>query len=308
MLGMHGSAAANYAVQECDCLIAVGARFDDRVTGKLRRPSPRTRRSSTSTSTRPRISKNVEVDIPVVGDAKDILREAAAADRAARPRAPGWTQIAAVEEQVPLPLRRPADGTIKPQQVIEPLGRLTDHDAIIATGVGQHQMWAAQFYGWRRPRQIITSGGLGTMGFGCPAAIGAQFGNPGKTVIDIDGDGSFSMTMVEVITAVQLPAAGEVRRAGQRLPGHGAAVAGAVLDRRYSGVDHLPWTSRHGRRLRRHGHRASAPPASWTTPSAAMLNHEGPVVLDVEVEPEENVYPMVPGRQGPARDGLGTLA
>ena len=255
MLGMHGSAYANYAVQECDCLIAVGARFDDRVTGNLATFAPHAKIIHIDIDPAS-ISKNVQVDIPVVGDAKDILREMLEyiepRDRVglARRRSPSGRSSTRFRYDA-------APARSSRRRSSRPLGEMTDHDAIVATGVGQHQMWAAQFYGWRRPRQIITSGGLGTMGFGCPAAIGAQFGNPGKTVIDIDGDGSFSMTMVEVITAVQLRAAGQVRRAGQRLPGHGPPVAGAVLRppvlRRGAPV---PGLRRGGRGLRRPRHDA----------------------------------------------------
>ncbi|MHC4294994.1 MAG: biosynthetic-type acetolactate synthase large subunit, partial [Planctomycetota bacterium] len=200
MLGMHGSAPANYAVQEADCLIAVGARFDDRVTGDLTTFAPHAKIVHIDIDPAS-ISKNVGVDVPVVGDARDILEKLI--DFIETPDRSAWlAKIAEWQKQYPFQYA-PPEGKIRPQQVVEAVGELTNHDAIVATGVGQHQMWAAQFYGWRKPRQMITSGGLGTMGFGCPAAIGAQFGNPGATVIDIDGDGSFGMTMVEVITAAR---------------------------------------------------------------------------------------------------------
>ncbi len=290
MLGMHGTAYANYATQECDCLVAIGARFDDRVTGRIDTFASKAETIIHIDIDPSSISKNVVVDIPVVGDAKFILGRMLEyiepTDR------PAWLgQIAQWKEKYPL--RYEHNGLIKPQEVVETLGRITDHDAIIATGVGQHQMWAAQFYGWHRPRQIITSGGLGTMGFGCPAAIGAAFGNPGKTVIDIDGDGSFTMTMIEVITAAQ----------------HELPVKFVVLDNgylgmvrqwqemfyrgRYSGVVHpCPDFAKVAEGFGARGIRISDR-AELADGLAEMLKHPGPVVCCVDVEPEENVYPMV---------------
>jgi len=304
MLGMHGTAAANYAIQECDCLIAVGARFDDRVTGNLAKFAPNAKVIHIDVDPAS-ISKNVEVDIPVVGDAKDSLKRML--DLLKPNERKGWlAKINAWKKKYPL--KYEIDGKIKPQEVVDLIGKMTDHDAIIATGVGQHQMWTAQFYGWRRPRQIITSGGLGTMGYGCPAAIGAQFGNPGATVIDIDGDGSFSMTMVEVITAV----------------GHAQPVKFVVLDNEYLGMVRQWQEMFYGRRYSSvahpcpdfaviaEGYGAKGMKVSERSELAdainQMLKHEGPVVLHVKVEPEENVYPMVaPGKNLHEMD-LGKLA
>jgi len=294
MLGMHGSATANYAVQDSDCLIAIGARFDDRVTGDL--PSFAPKATIIHIDVDPTsISKNVNVDIPVVGDAKDVL--ARMLDYIKPVDRSGWLeQIAKWKKDYPFTYDRKS-GNLKPQQVIEAIGEMTDHDAIVATGVGQHQMWTAQFYGWRRPRQMLTSGGLGTMGYGCPAAIGGQFGNPGKTVIDIDGDGSFSMTMGEVITAVQ----------------YDQPVKFVVLDNNYLGMVRQWQEMFYGRRYSSVGHQCpdykaiaegfGAKGMSISDPSevkdaiAEMLAHEGPVVLSCKVEEEENVFPFVtPGK------------
>jgi acetolactate synthase-1/2/3 large subunit len=304
MLGMHGSATANYAVQECDCLIAVGARFDDRVTGNLAHFAPHARIIHIDIDPSS-ISKNVVVDIPVVGDARDILGKMLefieSKDRSA------WLDKIA-QWKARYPFKYETDGKIKPQEVISRLGELTRHDAIVATGVGQHQMWAAQFYGWRKPRQVITSGGLGTMGFGCPAAIGAQFAAPGATVIDIDGDGSFCMTMVEVITAVR----------------YGMPVKFVVLDnsylgmvrqwqemfygRRYSSVDHpCPEFSQIAQGFGATGMKVSDR-SELDDAIVKMLKTEGPVVLHVMVEPEENVYPMVATGKGLHEMDLGKLA
>jgi len=304
MLGMHGTAAANYAVQQCDCLVAIGARFDDRVTGKLESFAPKARIIHIDIDPSS-ISKNVDVDIPVVGDAKDILGKMLPFIEA-QPREAWLAQTA--EWKRKYPLRYDKQGQIKPQEVIETLGALTDHNAIVATGVGQHQMWAAQFYGWRRPRQIVTSGGLGTMGFGCPAAIGAQFGNPGATVIDIDGDGSFSMTMVEVITAVryQMPVKfvvldnhylGMVRQWQEMFYG-----------RRYSSVDHpCPEFAKVAEGFGARGiHLRERSELSDGLREA--LRHDGPVVVHVDVEPEENVFPMVAAGKSLDEMDFGRLA
>ena len=200
MLGMHGTAYANYAVQESDLLIAVGARFEDRVTGKLKTFASKAKIIHIDIDPAS-ISKNVRVDIPVVGDAKAILSDLAEAVEHVE-RKEWFDQIAEWKKKHPLRYDNSGDD-VKPQYVIEELCRLTKGDALIATGVGQHQMWAAQFYKYSHPRQFISSGGLGTMGFGLPAAIGTQLACPDATVIDIDGDSSFNMTLTELSTAVQ---------------------------------------------------------------------------------------------------------
>ena len=171
MLGMHGSAYANYAVQECDLLIAVGARFDDRVTGKIPTFAPHAKIVHIDIDPAS-ISKNVHVDIPVVGDARDILTELTK-EVEYRPREAWFKKIAEWKKKYPFRYDEKS-ANIKPQYIIEEVCRQTNNDAIIATGVGQHQMWTCQFYKFLRPRQFISSGGLGTMGFGLPAAIGAR--------------------------------------------------------------------------------------------------------------------------------------
>ena len=304
MLGMHGTATANYAVQECDCLIAVGARFDDRVTGKVETFAPGAKTIHIDIDPAS-ISKNVVVDIPVVGDAKDILgrmlEHVESKDRSA------WLEkLAAWKKQYPL--KYEVNGKIKPQEVVERLGELTDHEAIIATGVGQHQMWVAQFYGWRKPRRIITSGGLGTMGFGCPAAIGAQFGNPGATVIDIDGDGSFCMTMGEVITAVQNDMPVKFVILDNDYLGMVRQWQDMFYNKRYSAVRHpcpdfkmiAEGFGARGMRISDRGELSDA--------LHEMLKHDGPVVCHVLVEPEENVYPMVAAGKSLHEMDLGKLA
>lgn len=293
MLGMHGSAAANYSVQECDCLVSVGARFDDRVTGNLATFAPKAKIIHIDVDPSS-ISKNVVVDIPVVGDAKDILEKMLEFIEPIE-RTAWLNQIAEWKAKYPFSYQK--GEKIKPQQVIEAVGKITNHDAIVATGVGQHQMWTAQYYGFRKPRQIVTSGGLGTMGFGCPAAIGAQFGNPGKTVIDIDGDGSFSMTMVEVITAVRYQQPVKFIVLDNNYLGMVRQWQQMFYRRRYSAVDHpCPNFAAVAEGFGAKGMRVTEP-SDLNDALREMLKHEGPVVMACEVEPEENVFPFVgPGK------------
>jgi acetolactate synthase-1/2/3 large subunit len=206
MLGMHGTAYANYAISESDLIMAVGARFDDRVTGKLATFAPRAQIIHIDIDPA-EISKNVAVDIPIVGDARLILRsliDNLEPELKGKKRVP-WTlwhdRILRWKKEHPLTYEK--DGKLKPQYVIEEIYDLTkDRVAIITTGVGQNQMWAAQYYKTAKPRTFLSSGGLGTMGFGMPAAIGAQFGRPDALVVDIDGDGSFQMVVQDLATAV----------------------------------------------------------------------------------------------------------
>ena len=200
MLGMHGTIYANKAVQACDLLIAVGSRFDDRVTGKITEFAPHAKIIHMDIDPSS-ISKNVTVDVDLLGDAKHILRDLnKLVDRCDTDE---WVeQIQAWKEKHPLAYNDCREEEIKPQYLIELVSRLAAEDAIIASEVGQHQMWTAQYYTFTHPRTFLTSGGLGTMGYGFPAAIGAQAGNPGRLVIDIAGDGSVQMTIQELATAV----------------------------------------------------------------------------------------------------------
>jgi acetolactate synthase I/II/III large subunit len=203
MVGMHGTEYANYAIQEADLLIAVGARFDDRVTGKVSKFAPKAKIVHIDIDPTS-IRKNVKVAFPVVGDIKQVLEELNNTVEAKKH--PEWVkQIQDWKKNHGLKYK---NGTIiQPQYVIEQIAELTNHDAIITTEVGQNQMWTAQFYNFIKPRTFISSGGLGTMGYGFPAAIGAQIAKPNATVIDIAGDGSIQMNIQELATAVlyQLP-------------------------------------------------------------------------------------------------------
>ena len=290
MLGMHGSAYANYAVQASDLLIAVGARFDDRVTGKVETFAPNAQIIHIDVDPSS-ISKVVDVDIPVVGDAKTVLAELLEWVEH-RERAPWFEQIKDWKQRYPFSYQK-QEGTILPQQAIEEVFRATNGEAIITTGVGQHQMWAAQFYKWRFPRQMITSGGLGTMGFGFPAAVGAAVGRPDRTVIDIDGDGSFLMTCNELATAGEYQIPAKVIILNNAYQGMVRQWQELFFQRRYMAT---PMTNpRFARVADAFGCTGLEVSDPKDLPEAVRqtVATKGPVVLDVHVAPEENVYPMV---------------
>ena len=295
MLGMHGSAYANYAVQESDCLIAVGARFDDRVTGNLATFAPNAKIIHIDIDPSS-ISKTVDVDIPVVGDARTSLQ--ALLPLIERRERTGWFDTINTWK-AKFPFKYFDDSKYsKPQYVIEEINRQTKSEAIITTGVGQHQMWAAQFYRWRYPRQFITSGGLGTMGFGLPSAMGAQLGSPGKTVIDIDGDGSYLMTCYELATIAEYNIPVKAVILNNDFLGMIKQWQDLFYEKRYSSAimknpNFAMMAESFGIKGIRCDNKADVPKVV-----DQMLSHPGPVVVDFFVEPEEHVYPMVPAGKG----------
>src|SRR3954463_12289269 len=305
MLGMHGSAFANYAVQECDCLIAVGARFDDRVTGNLATFAPHAKIIHIDIDPSS-ISKNVDVDVPVVGDARVSL-EAMLPHIEHRDRKEWFAQVNAWKKRYPF--KYFADTKMsKPQYVIEEINKQTNSDAIITTGVGQHQMWAAQFYRWRYPRQMITSGGLGTMGYGLPSAMGAALGMPGKTVIDIDGDASFCMTMFELPTIAEYNIPVKICILNNDFQGMVKQWQDLFYGHRYSQTAMKnPNFAKMAEACGIRGIRCDAKCDVEKTVKE-MLEHKGPIVVDFFVEPNEHVYPMVPAGKGLHEMELGTLA
>jgi acetolactate synthase-1/2/3 large subunit len=305
MLGMHGSAYANYAVQQCDLLIAIGARFDDRVTGKLATFAPDAKIIHIDIDPAS-ISKNVRVDIPVVGDAQAILSELVKQVEYGERKA-WFTKIAEWKKKFAFGYDQNSS-TIKPQYVIEELCRQTKSEAIVTTGVGQNQMWAAQFYKFARPRQLISSGGLGTMGYGLPAAVGAQIAMPDATVLDIDGDHSFNMTMTELATAVE----------------HQLPIKVCILNNGYMGMvrqwQELFYGKRYSKTYLKNPEYEAVAKALGAVgmtvekkddvPKAItkMLKEKQPCVVDFRVEREENVWPMVPaGKSLSEMDGLDIL-
>jgi acetolactate synthase-1/2/3 large subunit len=298
MLGMHGTVTGNYAVHECDLLIAVGARFDDRVTGKLSAFAPKAKVIHIDVDPA-EIGKNVEPIIPIVGDAKHVLaalgKELEALEWSPERTGAWWEKLRAWQDEFPLHYEDPSDGTLAPQFVVEEIDKVTGHDAVVVTDVGQHQMWATQYYTYTFPRQWISSGGLGTMGFGLPASIGAKVGRPDATVIDISGDGGFQMTVQELATAVN----------------YDVPVVVAILNNRYLGMvrqwQDLFWNKRYS-----HTHFERQPDfkmlaEAYGAVGMAVTEKDQvadalreaiacgrPAVIDFKVAGEENVYPMVP--------------
>ncbi|MBD3425752.1 MAG: biosynthetic-type acetolactate synthase large subunit [Candidatus Omnitrophica bacterium] len=297
MLGMHGTAYANHAIQDSDMIIAVGARFDDRVTGRLDAFAPNALVVHIDIDPSS-VSKNVHVDIPVIGDARKILRELNKSVKKG-----DYTQWHRMinKWKKELPLRYKDGKTIKPQYVVEQIYQLTkDEDVIITTEVGQNQMWAAQFFTYTKPRTWISSGGLGTMGYGFPAAIGAQIGKPGSIVIDIAGDGSIQMNIQELATAVceKIPVKVVILNNGYL--GMVRQWQELFYDKRYAFTpldagkctmcpDFVKLAESFGATGMRITRKEEVVPAL-----KKMLKTKGPVMLDVLIDKEENVFPMVP--------------
>ncbi len=299
MLGMHGTYPANMSITNCDLLISVGARFDDRVTGKLDEFASLAKIIHIDIDPTS-ISKNVKVDIPIVGDVKttlkqmtEILKKEDKGKEGKKKRKEWLDQIA--EWKITYPLSYVQKNVIKPQFVVEKISELTKGEAIVTTEVGQNQMWTAQYYKFTRPRTLLTSGGLGTMGYGFPAAIGAQIAFPDRLVIDIAGDGSIQMNIQEMATAVQ----------------HGLPIKIAILNNGYLGMVRQ-WQELFYDRRYSQTHMNTAPdfiklaeaygavglravkPDEVVPLIQKALSTPRLVIMDFVVEPEECVYPMVP--------------
>jgi acetolactate synthase-1/2/3 large subunit len=300
MLGMHGTFEANNAMHGCDLMVAVGARFDDRITGRLDAFSPGSKKIHIDFD-RSSINKNVKVDLAMVGDCAHVLESlvrvwrAEAAQAEKQPLDSWWRQIGEWRDRKSLAFRN-SDKVIKPQYAVQRLYALTkDRDVCITTEVGQHQMWAAQHYHFEEPNRWMTSGGLGTMGYGLPAAIGAQLAHPKSLVIDIAGEASILMNMQEMSTAIQY-----------RLP-----VKIFILNNEYMGMVRQWQELLHGGRYS-HSYSEALPdfvklaeaygargircsnPADLDQAILDMIDYDGPVLFDCVVEKSENCFPMIP--------------
>jgi len=290
MLGMHGTAYANYAVQECDLLIAVGARFDDRITGDVATFAPHATILHIDIDPTS-ISKNIRVDIPVVGDAADVL-EGLLERVEERDRSAWLGRIDAWKQKHPLAYN---DDGLKPQYVVEQICEASDGRAIVSTEVGQNQMWAAQWFTHRYPRHFITSGGLGTMGYGFPAAIGAQAGVPDAIVVDVAGDGSIQMNIQELAPAVQNRIPVKVCILNNGYLGMVRQWQELFYKKRYSATeltgnpDFVRVAEAYGAKGKRVTMKEEVRPAL----DEAFADREV-WVLDFHIEQEENVFPMVP--------------
>ena len=299
MLGMHGTYAANMGVSNADLLVAIGARFDDRVTGRLADFAPHARVVHVDVDPSS-INKNRVVEVGIVGDARIVLQQMLAClDRDLRlegppPRAAWWKTLRGWSAEHPFRYRR-RKGVIMPQAVIEELHRLTGGEAIVTSDVGQHQMWVAQYYGFKRPRQWLNSGGLGTMGYGFPAAIGAAKAHPDRAVICVTGDGSFQMCIQEMATAVQEKVNVKVIVINNNYLGMVRQWQELFYSRTYSqvGLEWLPDFVKLAEAYHARGLRATKPEEMRPVLEQG-LNTPGLVVLDMIVSQEESVYPMVP--------------
>ena len=291
MLGMHGTAYANYAISECDLLIAVGARFDDRVTGKADEWVPTAKIIHIDVDPA-EIGKVLPADVPIVGDVKAVLIELLKLVEPAFH--PEWN-ARVTQWKTDFPLHYPMDGILHGQQVIEQIGAITNHEAIVVTDVGQHQMWAAQFYKCLRPRQFITSGGLGTMGFGLPAAIGAQFGAPDKPVFCVSGDGSIQMCIQELMVATIYKLPIKICILNNQYLGMVRQWQELFWESHYSNVDleASPDFVKLAEAYGAHAIRCSSPSGVEAALAEAMAITDRPTVLDFRIAKEENVYPMI---------------
>jgi acetolactate synthase-1/2/3 large subunit len=308
MLGMHGTRTANYAMDNADLIVAIGARFDDRITGKLSEFAPKAKFVHIDIDPA-EISKNVPAHIPIVGDCKKVLPKLTAEYRALEAdtsRLDGWWgQIRKWQEEWPLKFDLSQEGEIPPQRMIQAMYKATEGQAIITSDVGQHQMWCGQHYDFSRPRQWINSGGLGTMGFGLPSALGAKVGCPDELVVCLAGDGSLIMTCQELATCVENGVDVKVFLMNNGSYGMVRQWQELFWNKRYSSVhmgqspDWVKLAEAFGATGMRVSHDDELDDAMRTA-----ITTEGPVLLDVHVRKEENCYPMIPAGQA-ARDMVG---
>lgn len=301
LLGMHGTYYANMAVSNCDLLVAVGARFDDRVTGKIASFAPHAKIIHIDVDPTS-IKKNVRVDLPIVGDVKDVLtqmlkvleEQGGKLDDFKQSIVPWTKEIEGWKAKHPMSYKQTAT-VIKPQFVIQKLRELSDPDAIVATDVGQHQMWTAQFFKFNRPRTLLSSGGLGTMGYGLPAAMGAQVAFPDRQVIVVCGDGGFQMNLQEMATLVQNRLAVKICILNNNFLGMVRQWQEMFFDKRYSQtcmelpIDFIKLAEAFGAK----GFQATKPDEVEAVIKKGFAT-PGPVIMEFKVAREEKVLPMVP--------------
>jgi acetolactate synthase I/II/III large subunit len=312
MLGMHGTWEANWSMHDCDLMICIGARFDDRITGRLDAFSPGSKKIHVDIDPSS-INKNVKVDLPIVGDCAHVLEDMLRAWRASSAKRPPpnpppqagegregalaawWDQIAKWRAKKSLAYRGSND-IIKPQHAIQRLFELTkDRDTYITTEVGQHQMWAAQFYQFQEPNRWMTSGGLGTMGYGLPASVGVQLAHPDSLVIDIAGEASVMMTMQEISTAVQYDLPVKIFIINNKYMGMVRQWQELLHGGRYSHSysEALPDFVKLAEAYHAHGIRCERP-ADLDAKILEMIEVKRPVIFDCVVDPAENCFPMIP--------------
>ncbi|MDH5764635.1 MAG: acetolactate synthase 3 large subunit [Gammaproteobacteria bacterium] len=305
MLGMHGTYEANMSMHNCDVLIAIGARFDDRVTGNLEKFCPDATIIHVDVDPAS-ISKNVRVDVPIVGDVKQVLAEfnTLLEKNERRPDADAlktwWLQIDEWRSQDCLKYNRDTD-SIKPQYVVEQLHEVTKGDAFVTSDVGQHQMFAAQFYGFDKPRRWINSGGLGTMGFGLPAAMGVQFAHPDETVVCITGEGSIQMCIQELATCLQYGLPLKIINLNNRYLGMVRQWQEFFYEKRYSMsyMESLPDFVKLAEAYGHVGIQVEKPEDVRGALEEAMTKYKDRLVfIDFLTDREENVYPMIPAGAG----------
>ncbi|MDD1672456.1 MAG: biosynthetic-type acetolactate synthase large subunit [Methanomicrobiales archaeon] len=291
MLGMHGTEYANFAITESDLLIAIGVRFDDRVTGKVQTFAPHAVIIHIDVDPA-EIGKNKKVDVPIVGDARSILQAMIAQLNRCSGREKWLERIRHWKNKHPL--RYKEDGCLRPQFIIQQLSNLLKGEGIIVSEVGQNQMWTAQYYCFRKPRSWLTSGGLGTMGYGFPASMGAHFARPDETVFDIAGDGSFQMNIQELGTVAHYRIPVKVAILNNMYLGMVRQWQELFYDRRYSytelpSIDFAKIAAAYGVDGMRVESCDEVVPAL-----TAAIETDGPFVIDFRIEREENVFPMVP--------------
>jgi acetolactate synthase-1/2/3 large subunit len=305
MPGMHGTVAAVYALQKADLIVALGARFDDRVTGRVDTFAPDAAVVHADIDPA-EIGKNRHAEVPIVGDARHVIDElvvAVTAERAARPPADlgdWWNQLNDLRQRYPLGYEEPADGSLSPQHVIERLGKLVGPDAIYVAGVGQHQMWASQFISFEKPYTWLNSGGLGTMGYAVPAAMGAKVGKPDAVVWAVDGDGCFQMTNQELATCALEGIPIKVAVINNGNLGMVRQWQTLFYNERYSNTElgthkhRIPDFVKLAEALGCVGLRCESAADVDKTIEAAMAIDNAPVVIDFVVGKDAMVWPMVP--------------